>query len=137
MLASFVTLHARGAKLLSCEEDGVVVILSVPRVLLLLQEGPATHVLQTLRWIPQFNQTHGLKRERNTHTRGKQRRGRKDYTKNMELNLLQLWYDNILFNPVGGSVTMLYIVSTSCKLLRCTTHLYLYTHSEGSTVLTQ
>lgn len=56
----FVTLHARGAKFLSCEEDGVVMILSVPCVLLLLQEGPATHILQTLRWVPQLNQTHGL-----------------------------------------------------------------------------
>lgn len=54
------TLHARGAKLLACEEDGVIMVLSVPRVLLLLQEGPATHILQTVRWVPQFNQTHGL-----------------------------------------------------------------------------
>lgn len=45
MFKSLVTLHARGAKFLSCEEDGVVVILGVPRVLLLLQEGPATHIL--------------------------------------------------------------------------------------------
>lgn len=69
----FITLHACGAKFLSCEEDGVVVILGVPCVLLLLQVGPATHILQTLRWVSQFNQTHGLQRkihaERQTHKR--------------------------------------------------------------------
>lgn len=61
----FVTLHSCGAKFLSCEEDGVVVILGIPCILLLLQEGPATHILQTLRWVPHFNQTRGL--ERDTH----------------------------------------------------------------------
>lgn len=52
---SFNTLHASGAKFLASEEDGVVMILCVPHVLFLLKESPATHVLQTLRWVPQFN----------------------------------------------------------------------------------
>lgn len=47
----FFTLHAGGAEFLPGEEDGVVVILRVSRVLFLLQEGPTTHVLQTLRWV--------------------------------------------------------------------------------------
>lgn len=62
MSSSLITLHARGAKLLSREENGMVVILGVPCVLFLLQEGPATHILQTLRRVPQFNQTHGLEK---------------------------------------------------------------------------
>lgn len=72
-----ITLHARGAKFLSCEEDGVVVILSISSVLLLLQEGPATHVLQTLRWVPQFNQTHGLTREGQKHTQTHREKGKR------------------------------------------------------------
>lgn len=58
----WVTLHPRGAELLPGEENGVVVILGVPRVLLLLQEGPAAHVLQTLRRVAQFDQGGGLER---------------------------------------------------------------------------
>lgn len=69
MFMSLVTLHARGAEFLSREEDGVVVVLGVPCVLLLLEKSPATHILQTLRWVSQFNQAHGLERER--HTQGK------------------------------------------------------------------
>lgn len=63
-----VTLHSCGAELLPREEDSMVVIFGVPRVLLLLQEGPATHIFQTLRRVPQFNQTHGLEKERRKHT---------------------------------------------------------------------
>lgn len=47
----FLTLHASGAEFLPGEEDGVVVILGVSCVRLLLQEGPTTHVLQTLRRV--------------------------------------------------------------------------------------
>lgn len=66
---SLSTLHSRGAKFLPCEEDGVVVILGIPCVLLLLQKGPATHVLQTLGWVSKFNQAHGL--ERHSHAKVK------------------------------------------------------------------
>lgn len=51
MFMGVVTLHACGTKFLSREEDGMVMILSIPCVLFLLQEGPATHILQALRWV--------------------------------------------------------------------------------------
>lgn len=70
---SFITLHSRGAKFLSREENGMVVILSVSCVLFLLQEGPATHIFQTLRRVPQFNETHGLERKTHTHTHTRKR----------------------------------------------------------------
>jgi len=38
----------------------MIVVFCIILVLLLLQEGPATDVLQTLRGVAQLNQTHGL-----------------------------------------------------------------------------
>jgi len=55
-----LTLHARWTKILPCEEDSVVVIFCMPSVWLLLQVGPTTHVLQTLRRVANLYQTHGL-----------------------------------------------------------------------------
>lgn len=49
-------------------------------------------------------------------------------TKMVFLN--SILYKNISFNPVGGSVTMLYIVSTSRKLLRCTTQKQTHTDTK-------
>lgn len=53
-----LTLHARWTKILPCEEDSVVVIFCMPSVWLLLQVGPTTHVLQTLRRVANLYQTH-------------------------------------------------------------------------------
>lgn len=54
------TLHARGPEVLPREEDGVIMVLIVLRVRLLLEVGPAAHVLQTLRGIPNLNEARGL-----------------------------------------------------------------------------
>lgn len=54
------TLHTRGAEVLAREEDDVVVMFSVARVLALLGVCPATHLLQAARWVPSLNQAQGL-----------------------------------------------------------------------------
>ena len=97
-----VTLHAGGAELLPGEEDGMVVVLSVPGVRLLLQEGPATHVLQTLGRVPQLDQTHGL--EGGTGEGGGDR-GRGTF-QSRRYPLLFVYCPQ---SPVGGSGTMICI----------------------------
>ncbi len=55
------TLHPCGSKLLTSEKDGVIMVFFIVRVLPLLFECPATHILQTLRRISQLNEACGLK----------------------------------------------------------------------------
>ena len=55
-----LTLHAGGAEPLPGEKDGMVVVLRVVRVSFLLHESPATHVLQTPRWIASLDEADGL-----------------------------------------------------------------------------
>lgn len=71
MCMSFNTLHASGTKFLPCEENGMIVIFCVPGVLLLLQIGPAAHVLQTLRWVSKFNEARGLKQKPTQREKGR------------------------------------------------------------------
>lgn len=66
-LHALPTLHARGPELLAGEENGVVVVLGVARVLLLLHEGPAADVLQALRRVPQLDQALRLDSGKTSH----------------------------------------------------------------------
>lgn len=59
-----LTLHARWTKILPGEKDSVVVIFCMPSVRFLLQVGPATHILQALRRVPNLYQAHGLDKPR-------------------------------------------------------------------------
>lgn len=102
-----VTLHPSGTELLPGEENGVVVILCVPCVLFLLQEGPATHVLQTLGRVPQFDQGHGLERETGKQTdRQLERRAGSGVSMSWGGGRGSFLHDNDLSTTVGGSVTM-------------------------------
>lgn len=51
----YSTLHTCGTKILPCEEDGMVVVLSVLGVAALLRVGPSTHLLQAARWVTTLN----------------------------------------------------------------------------------
>lgn len=43
-----------------CEEDGVVVVLGVVRVVALLRVGPSAHLLQAARWVATLDQAYRL-----------------------------------------------------------------------------
>lgn len=59
----YSTLHTCWTKILPCEEDGMVVVLSVFGVAALLRVGPSTHLLQAARWATTLDQADGLNKE--------------------------------------------------------------------------
>lgn len=58
--SKYSTLHTCGAKVLPCEEDGVVVVLGVVGVVPLLRVGPSAHLLQAARRVATLDQANGL-----------------------------------------------------------------------------
>lgn len=60
----YSTLHTCGTKILPCEEDGMVVVLSVLGVAALLRVGPSAHLLQAARWVTTLDQADGLEKNR-------------------------------------------------------------------------
>ena len=59
----YSTLHTCGTKILPCEEDGMVMVLSMIGVPALLRVGPATHLLQATGRVPTLDQANGLRKE--------------------------------------------------------------------------
>jgi len=56
------TLHPGGAKALPGQEDSMVVMLWMLWILFLLDECPATHILQASWRVATFNETDGLRK---------------------------------------------------------------------------
>lgn len=59
----YSTLHTCGTKILPCEEDRMVVVLSVLGVAALLRVGPSAHLLQAARWVTTLDQADGLEKK--------------------------------------------------------------------------
>lgn len=66
----YSTLHTCGTKILPCEEDSMIMVLSMIGVAALLRVGPPTHLLQAAWRVATLNQAYGLYRgkdQRNRH----------------------------------------------------------------------